>query len=488
MKLQEVFKNTGIKIESDTEIKGIEINSKKIKEGYIFFAIKGEKTDGNMFIEEAIKNGASVIVTENDISLDKVKVIKVNDIKSVLAKASANFFKNPTSKLKTIGITGTKGKTSVSYFIEQILKNYNLKPGVIGTINYHSHKRILMDSPNTTPYPPLLDQVILEFLNDGVDVCIMEVSSHALKLKKVDSIEFDIATFTNIQSDHLDFHKTIDDYKKSKLRLFELLELSPKREKFASINIDEPFSDEIIKELKSPTIISYSIKKDSDISATDILLKQNYTKFKLKIFDKKFNVVTPVIGIHNVYNILASISSALPLIKNYSNIPDILNNIKPAKGRLEKITSPKGFTVFIDYAHTEKSLEEVLKTIKEIPHNRIITVFGCGGDRDSTKRAPMGRIASIMSDIVIITSDNPRTEDPMKIIKEIELGIKNINKNNYLIIEDRSEAIKKAIEIANERDIILVAGKGHENYQIIGDKKIHFSDFEEVLKNIGEYK
>lgn len=489
MRLKDLFKDTGIKINKDIEVKGIEINSKNVKKDYIFFALKGEKTDGNKFIEEAIKNGATVVVTQENISLktDDVILIKVDDVNKTLSRVSSNFFHNPTSKIKTIGITGTKGKTSVSHFIEQILAFYGLKPSIVGTINYHSHKRVIMESPNTTPYPPLLDKVINEVITDGSDLCIMEVSSHALKLKKVDSIEFDIAVFTNLASDHLDFHKTINDYKESKLRLFKLLDNSPKSEKYASINIDDPFSEEVIKEIKNSKIISYSINKDdAEVSASNIILKQNYTEFKLKILDKKFDVKVPIIGSYNVANILASIAASLPLIKDYSNITEILANIKPAKGRLQKIISKRGFTIYIDYAHTEKSLEEVLKTLSEIPHRRIITVFGCGGDRDPTKRQPMGMIASLMSDTVIITSDNPRTEEPIKIIKEIELGAKKTNKNNYIIIEDRSKAIKKAIEIAQKDDIILIAGKGHEEYQIIGDKKIPFSDFEEVIKNIGE--
>ncbi|MCX7641692.1 MAG: UDP-N-acetylmuramoyl-L-alanyl-D-glutamate--2,6-diaminopimelate ligase [Elusimicrobiales bacterium] len=482
MKLSEVLKDTNINIKKDIEIKGIEIDSKKIKPGYIFFAIKGEKTDGNIFIDEAIKNGASIIITEKETNITNIPVIKVSDINLTLSKASKNFHQNPTSKMKIIGITGTKGKTSVSHFIEQMLISQNIKTGVIGTINYRTYKRIIMEAQNTTPYPPLLDQIFIEFLKDEVNFCIMEVSSHALKLKKVDSVEFDICIFTNLQSDHLDFHKTIDDYKNSKIRLFHLIELSPKNEKTVILNIDDPVSKEIISIIKKSKIITFGIKQKADLYASNIKINLEGSNFDIHFQGKSYNIKTQLCGIYNIYNILAATSLVLTVTNDFEKIIPYIENLTPVKGRLEKISSPKGFNVYIDYAHTEDSLKETLKTLKQIPHERIITVFGCGGDRDPTKRAPMGKIAAIFSDFVIITSDNPRTEDPLKIINEIEKGIKELNYSNYYIIPDRRDAIIKAIEIAKKGDIILIAGKGHEEYQITAQGKIYFSDREEVLK------
>lgn len=488
MKLSELLKGTDIKIKNDIEINGIEINSKNVKNGYIFFAIKGEKTDGNLFIDEAIKNGAIAVVSQKDIKRNDIEVIKVNDVHRVLSKASSNFYSNPSSKLKVIGITGTKGKTSVASFIEQIISNLGIECGVIGTINYRTNKRILMDAPNTTPYSPLLDKVIYEFVKDDCKVCIMEVSSHALKLKKVDEVEFDICIFTNLQSDHLDFHKTINDYKESKLRLFELLKASPKQNKVAAINMDDQFSKNIIDKIKGLQVISYSINQNSDIKASDIILTPNKTEFKLNFKNKRYHIKTPLCGKHNVYNILAAISAAYPIVNDIEKVLQNIENIKPVKGRLEKISTSVGFTIYIDYAHTEQSLKEILLTLNSIPHKNIITVFGCGGDRDKTKRAPMGKVASQLSNYVIITSDNPRTEDPIQIIKDIEFGIKEINGSNYIIIPDRAKAIEKAIEIATQDDIVLIAGKGHEDYQITSAGKIHFSDSEEVLKSLKKLK
>lgn len=482
MKLSQLFNiNITAETDIDPEIKGISINSKYVKKGYIFFAIKGEKTDGNLHIDDAVKNGAVAVVTEKDVIRNDVKIIKVENARKTLAEVSSRFYSDPSMKMKTVGITGTKGKTSTASFAEQILNNLGFKCGIIGTINYRTPDRIIMDSPNTTPYPPLLDEIMNEFIKDGCNLCIMEVSSHALKLNKIDSVKFDRAIFTNLQSDHMDFHITMDDYKNSKLRLFEILENSPKNT-IAIINKDDDFARDIIKLIKKSSIISYSINSESDLKACDIEITQNYTSFSILFSGEKYSVKTQIPGKHNILNILAASSLALSFGADIREIIQKIYELKPVKGRLEKIVSSHGFSIYIDYAHTEKSLKEVLSVLNGLPHKRIITVFGCGGDRDKTKRAPMGMVASQMSDFVIITSDNPRTEDPLSIILDIEKGIKQINMTNYEIIPDRSIAIEKAISYAADGDIIIIAGKGHEDYQIIGDKKIHFSDAEEVKK------
>ncbi len=489
MKLSELFSDIDVKLNFECEVSGISINSKNLKKGDIFFAIKGEKTDGALYINKALMNGAVGAVVENDTKITPTtRIIKVRDVNKTLAMVSSKFYSDPSSKMKTVGITGTKGKTSTALFAEQIFNISSYKCGVIGTINYKTHKKVIMDSPNTTPYPPLLDEVMSIFVEDGCDICLMEVSSHALKLKKVDAVKFDTVVLTNLQSDHLDFHLTYDDYKKSKMRLFELIQLSPKPQKTAVLNIDDPFSDEILKMLKNTNIILFSTKKKADIMAEDIVIDENSTSFTLSLLGEKFRLTTQLIGSHNISNLLAASGVAISFgLKPYT-IASSIPLIKPVKGRLEKISSSKGFTVYIDYAHTEKSLGEVLKLLSTLPHRRIITVFGCGGDRDKTKRAPMGRIASQFSDIVIITSDNPRSENPLMIIKDIESGINQIGKNNYEIIVERAKAIEKAIEYAQENDIVLIAGKGHEEYQIIGSEKKPFSDREEVEKSMRNLK
>lgn len=484
--ISDLLKGTDIKTDLNISVKGIAINSKDVENDYIFFAIKGEKTDGNIYAKDAIKKGAKVIITDSNLNFE-IPTLKTADIHKTLSIVCKNFYSNPSSKLSVTAITGTKGKTTTSILIQRALNKCQIKTGLIGTINYQTHKRIISEASNTTPLANLINILLLEMLKDGDESCIMEISSHSLKLKRVDDIEFDRAVFTNLQSDHLDFHKTIQDYANSKLMLFKLLNSSPKKNKFAIINEDDNFSVEIKKILnKDINIITYSILKDSLVTAKNIDIKASELSFDMVHNNKKYNFKTNLTGIHNIYNILALTGTAISYNIEPQFIRDIIESIDFIPGRLEKIDSKKGFYVYIDYAHTEESLRQVLKTFNSIPHSRIITVFGCGGDRDRTKRAPMGKVASELSDYVIITSDNPRTEDPLKIISEIEKGAKETSRNNYIIMPDRKEAIIHSIKMASKMDIVLIAGKGHENYQIIGNSKIHFSDREIVIEAINK--
>jgi UDP-N-acetylmuramoyl-L-alanyl-D-glutamate--2,6-diaminopimelate ligase len=486
MKLKELLNGTGISPKFDMDISGVSINSKNIGPSYIFFALKGSKTDGNLFIKEAISKGAAVIVSEDDITED-VKFIKSNDILKTLSVVSKNFYSDPSARLYTVGVTGTKGKTTVSYIIENILNSSGINSGVIGTINYRSHKRIISPSENTTPLAPRLNEILCEIINDGDKSVVLEVSSHSLKLKRVDDISFDAAVFTNLQSDHLDFHKDLADYASSKLHLFELLNQSNKNNKVVAINADDPFSKKIIDRLDSNIrVIGYSLNNSSELRAKNIELKADSSSFEINDSGQVFRFETHLIGKHNIYNILASLSLAKHLNIDFNQLIDIIRNIKGVKGRLEKIDSGHGFYVYIDYAHTEESLRQVLKTLNSVPHKRIITVFGCGGDRDKTKRAPMADLSAELSDFVIITSDNPRTEDPEKILDDIEKKFLEKKSKNYKRIIDRKEAIFFAINEARAGDILLVAGKGHEDYQIIGSNKIHFSDAETVSEALKE--
>jgi UDP-N-acetylmuramoyl-L-alanyl-D-glutamate--2,6-diaminopimelate ligase len=479
MKLSDVLKGTDIETDSKMEIKGITTSSKEVSDNFIFFAIKGEKTDGDLYIDEAIKNGAKVIISQNKIENRNVISFKTSDILKTLSVASKNFYNNPSSKMKIIGITGTKGKTTVTTLIQKVL-NTTINTGLIGTINYTTHNQVISPAQNTTPLPHKLHEILSIMLENKEKCVVLEVSSHSLKLKRVDDIEFDCAGFTNLTSDHMDFHKTKQDYINSKAKLFEILESSPKKEKIAVLNLDDEFSDVVSPKIKTARIISYSLKKSSDIRATDIKLEMNTSVFKLDVFGKIVEIRTKLIGIHNVYNIMCAFACAYDIVKDVQKIVGAIEEIENIPGRLEKIESKTGFCVFIDYAHTEDSLRQVLITLNQIPHRKIITVFGCGGDRDKTKRPLMGHVSEKLSDFVIITSDNPRSEDPLKIISDIENGM--TQKNKYIIEPDREKAIKKAIEIASKGDIIIIAGKGHEDYQIIGDKKIHFSDRECVMK------
>jgi len=480
MKLIDLLIDTDIKTDKDIDIKGIAISSKEVKDGFIFFAIKGEKTDGNLYIDEAIKNGAKVIISQDEITNKNVISFKTSDILKTLSKVSKNFYLHPSSKMKVIGVTGTKGKTTVTHIIYKILNELSINCGLIGTITYRTHNNIISNAQNTTPLPHTLHKLLSIMVENNDKSVVLEVSSHSLKLKRVDDLEFDTAAFTNLYSDHMDFHKTKQDYINSKAKLFDLLELSIKKNKIAVLNLDDEFSKLIIPKIKKSKIVSYSIKNKADIMALNIDLNPGYSIFDLIFYDKKIKIKTNLIGIYNIYNILAAISCISNMIEDLDKIPSIIEKIDYIPGRLEKIESKKGIYVFIDYAHTHDSLREVLKTLKLIPHKNIITVFGCGGDRDKTKRPLMGKVAEELSDYVILTNDNPRTEDPISIISDIEKGF--VNKNKYITEPDREKAIKKAIDIASKDDIILIAGKGHEDYQIIGDQKIHFSDREVVLK------
>ncbi|MEF3280113.1 MAG: UDP-N-acetylmuramoyl-L-alanyl-D-glutamate--2,6-diaminopimelate ligase [Elusimicrobiota bacterium] len=492
MKLKEVLKGTELSFEYDIEIEGIAVDSREVKKNFIFFAFKGEKDDGKKYIEQAIEKGASFIIADEKIDYESPIISVSKDIMKTLSVVSKNFYKNPSSRLYTIGITGTKGKTTTTFLIEKILNELGRKTGVIGTINYRTHKRIISEAKNTTPFAHHLNYILNEILSDGGDSVVMEVSSHSLVLKKVDDIEFDMAIFTNLQSDHLDFHKTLKEYSNAKLKLFEILNLSPKKDKVAILNLDDPFSQKIIPFLnKDINVITYSIKNNSQIIAKDIELKPDKTIFTVIEQGKRYNFETKLIGLHNVYNFLAAIASAKSIGFDISEIAKVVKKVDNISGRLEKIVSKKGFYIYIDYAHTEESLRQVLETLNLLPHRKILTVFGCGGDRDPTKRAPMGKVACQLSDMVYITSDNPRTEDPLKIINEIEKGAIEAGKNNYVKIVDRKQAIESAIRQAKEGDIILIAGKGHENYQIIGNERKYFSDREttiEILKKENAYE
>ncbi|HOL63462.1 MAG TPA: UDP-N-acetylmuramoyl-L-alanyl-D-glutamate--2,6-diaminopimelate ligase [Elusimicrobiales bacterium] len=485
MRLSEVLKNTDIECYSEIEIKGISLNSKDIKSDYIFFAIKGRESDGNLFIDEAIRNGAKVIITEEEINRKDAIVLRTKDILKTLSVSSKNFYSNPSEKLNLIGITGTKGKTTTSFIIEKILNYNGIKTGVIGTINYRSSKRIISEAENTTPLACKLNMLLDEIIKDGDEAAVMEVSSHSLKLKRVEDIQFNSAIFTNLQSDHMDFHKTMEDYSRSKLILFELLNKSDKKNKTAILNEDDPFSTEIKKVLsKEIKILTYSIEKNSDIKAKNIELNPWGSTFDIEHEGEKYEFKTELIGKHNIYNILAALAVGICRKIDFQKLSEAILEIKTVPGRVEKIESEEGFFAYIDYAHTEKSLIEVLKTLNSIPHSKIITVFGCGGDRDRTKRPLMGKAASSLSDFVVITNDNPRTEDPLEIIREIEKGIKDLGKTNYSVIPDRKEAINYAVNMARKNDIILIAGKGHENYQIIGKEKFVFSDKETLIEAI----
>jgi UDP-N-acetylmuramoyl-L-alanyl-D-glutamate--2,6-diaminopimelate ligase len=460
---------------ADTQVKGITADSRAVKEDFLFVAIKGVSADGHRFIEEAIKKGARVIIAQSSEAItcefQAPYFIKVKDTRIALAKLAAEFYANPSARMKVIGITGTNGKTTVSYLIEAIIKEAGFSVGVIGTVDYR-FKNTVLASKNTTPGPLELQSLLAGMLSAGVDYAVMEVSSHALAQDRVGGIKFHSAIFTNITQDHLDYHRTIEEYFQAKSKLFR--NINPCA--YAVINNDDPYAASL-KELTKAKIITYGINNDSDVMARDIKFDISHTEFILKdnINRRELKLKTNLIGIFNAYNILSAVAWALKDGLDLKNILSALEKFSYVPGRLERIDSGRLFEVFVDYAHTEDALKSVISALRQLPHKRLIVVFGCGGERDRTKRPKMGFAVTESADCAVITSDNPRSEAPEEIIEDIKQGIK---KDNYCVVVDRQEAIKKGLSLARAGDIVLLAGKGCENYQILKDKRVEFDDRE----------
>ncbi len=466
----------------------IENDSRNADQQTLFIAASGYVDDAHPYIESAYKNGCRYFV----ISAERLKefrsaypdayFIGAENIFEALAYLARNFYENPSGKLCLVGITGTSGKTTTAFAAYSLFQSLGFKGGLIGTIEYRIGSQIFPAS-NTTPDILYLNRLFAQMASDGVKYCVMEVSSHALSLGRVAGLHFDIAAFTNFSQDHLDFHKTMENYFEAKLKIFDLLSSSQKKKRTALINMDIPLYDKMVKYLekfKNIILKTYSVsKKGSDYPILVKQLTPDNTEFEINTLPIRISMM----GITNVYNfsvasiILMELSFSLEIFK------DFLYNIKVA-GRMENVPNKRGFSVIIDYAHKPDALEKLLQTVRNIlrKNGRVITVFGAGGDRDRSKRPLMGRIAGKLSDFILITSDNPRTEDPLAIIQEIEEGVKETGGAPYEIEAERSEAIKIALKKAVKDDIVVIAGKGHEDYQIIGKTKRHFSDREEVEK------
>jgi len=483
MNLRDILKNIDYRKMTgnpDIEIKGITSNSNDARNGYLFCAVRGDVYDGHNFIETAVTNGANSVLLENmpeNIS-ENVTYLEVENSRQITPVVAANFYNNPSSKLKLIGITGTNGKTTTSYILDSIWKENNLISGIIGTIEI-SYNGINKSSTMTTPDSIELNKILNEMSNNGVEAVSMEVSSHALDRNRVDGCQFDGAIFTNLTLDHLDYHETLQNYFDSKKKLFtELLCASEKPGKIAIINIDDEFGSRLVGEIKCKTV-TYSLKqKNSDVYPVEYEISSGGIKSKVNTPHGKVVFQSNLIGKHNLYNILSAIGIALEFNTPIKVIEKALSGNISVPGRLERVENSQGINVLVDYAHTPDALENVLKALIPLKKAAIFTVFGCGGDRDRGKRPEMGKIAARLSDMVIITSDNPRTEHPEIILDDIEKGILNENneKTKYKRISDRKEAIETALESAESGDIVLLAGKGHEDYQILGNKKIDFDD------------
>ncbi len=474
---------SGIKVLSingnnDPEISQICFDSRLCKPGSAFFAVDGNNTDGHRFIESAIKNGASTIIYENgDRSYDGITSIKVENSRKALSLAAVNYFGNPSSKLNLIGITGTNGKTTTVTLLYRLFTQLGYKCGLLSTIaNYICDQKIAAD--HTTPDPIELNSLINEMVEKGCQYCFMEVSSHSIDQDRVLGLQFRGGIFSNITHDHLDYHKTFDNYLKCKKSFFDNLPSTA----FALVNVDDR-NGEVMVQNTAAKIYRYSCKKSADFKCR--ILEETMDGMLLEI--DKTQVWTRFIGNHNAYNILAVYASAIIMGAEKETVLQIISSLQSVPGRLEYIRGGKDITAVVDYAHTPDALENVLKTLRETAGKRtLICVFGCGGNRDKTKRPEMGVISAKYADRVIVTSDNPRFEDPDEIIKDIKAGMDSAARSKSLFITDRREAIRSAIMFAPEGAVILVAGKGHEDYQIIGDTKHHFDDKEVLNETFNE--
>ena len=471
----------------DIDIKGIEKNSKEVKDGYMFIAIKGFSTDGHQFVESAIKSGAKCVMLQEGCELkslnipDDITVLVVKDTRQALAICSSNFYGNPSTQLKLIGVTGTKGKTTTTFMIKEILEKAGKKVGLIGTIATYINGKKIKDSDRTTPESLELQQLFRQMVDEGVEVCVMEVSSQSLKLHRVDGCQFDIVLFTNFSEDHISEreHPDMQDYFNSKLKLFEMC-------KTGIVNADDLHAAKIPRLFPESNIVTYGIDNFANVLAKDITITNSYVDFRVKITDRNERVRTGIPGRFSVYNSLAAICVAQKFGIDSETIKQALEEVR-VPGRSELVDNKLELTIMIDYAHSPESLQNILQAAKSYTRGRVISLFGCGGDRDSGKRAVMGEISGKIADYTIITSDNPRTEDPQKIVDQIEGGIKK-TKGKYEVVVDRIEAIKKAIKMATKRDIIILAGKGHEPYQEINGVKYPFDERDIVKDIVNEIK
>jgi UDP-N-acetylmuramoyl-L-alanyl-D-glutamate--2,6-diaminopimelate ligase len=484
------------------DVEQICYNSNQCSAGSLFVAVRGMKFDGHHYIPQAISHGAKFIVCENDYSPPAgVTVIRVKDGRRALGILGKNFYQHPSARLCLAGIVGTNGKTTITYLLESIFKTAGFRTGVLGTVNYRYNDTV-RPAPNTTPESIEMQKILWEMAQEGVTHVVSEVSSHSLDLKRVDDCDFDIGVFTNFSQDHLDYHLTMENYFRAKERFFtEVLPRSAKKRKYGMIvNADDPWGQKLIRDAKVSSL-TFGIVSPADIHAEEFRLTIEGIEAGVSIRGKRFDIKSALIGQFNLSNILAAVAAAVALDIPVDRIRDGVGALKNVPGRLERVEGSRDIKVFVDYAHTEDALRRVLENLSEFREKRLITVFGCGGDRDRGKRPLMGAAATSFSDLAIITSDNPRTEDPLAIIGAIETGIPSgsVSKLNaaslclpsdrrgYAVIPDRKTAITAAIASAQPGDVVLIAGKGHEDYQILGDRKIFFDDrfvAAEVLKSV----
>lgn len=464
--------------QSGLNITGLTFSSQDVRQGFVFFALKGANADGNLFIADAIRRGAVMIVSAFAPKEPyPVLYYQSADIDRDMADAAYAFYGRPSDSMKMIGVTGTKGKTSIAYLIESILTGAGEKVGALGTVSYRIAGRKICSAPNTTPAALPLFNLLAQMKKEDCSGVVMEVSSHSLELQRVRHIWYDTAVFTNLQRDHLDFHHTFENYFLAKQKLFENLAdpANPKPNRTAVINTDDPYGRRLAEAFKGRVkIITFGLEQGADLKAENIQEFLTHTEFTVGGVKARINLL----GRHNVYNALAAWGACLASGISQEDILRGLAALAGVAGRMERVDEGQNFFTFVDFAYTDESLQRAFKTVEPFKKGRVLLVFGCGGQRDTTKRPLMGRTACTNADYVFLTNDNPRCEDPNRIFADILAGMKDFS--NYEVVPDRAEAIGRALAAARQDDIVIVAGKGHEDYQIVGTEKRHFSDQETI--------
>ncbi|MBN2077911.1 MAG: UDP-N-acetylmuramoyl-L-alanyl-D-glutamate--2,6-diaminopimelate ligase [Spirochaetes bacterium] len=470
-------------------VSSVEYDSRNVKKGSLFVAVDGMKTDGHRYIDEALGKGAASIC----VSLERagecgslkergIGILGAENTRGALSRLSAALYGFPSRSMIAIGITGTNGKTSITYMLESVLKRHGFNPGVIGTVNYRWGGRV-HPAPNTTPESRDLHEMMYRMGQDGVNALVMEVSSHGLELGRADDIDFDIALFTNLTRDHLDFHHDFESYFNAKKRLFSLLDGSGKKGRCGIVNSDDSYGSELymIRNHYSYPFKSFGADGEADYMPLPGSIENTLrgVRYIMERPQRGVEIALRLPGRFQVYNSLAAVAAAHHLGVSFEAIAEGLADLESVPGRFDVLLGDGGYAIVVDYAHTVDALLKLLKSARELEHRRLITVFGCGGDRDRTKRPLMGKVAEENSDVVIITSDNPRGENPESIIANIVAGM---TPGRHEIVPDREEAIRRGIELAGEGDIVVIAGKGHEDYQIIGTEKKHFDDKETAAR------
>ncbi len=481
----------------DPEIAQITTDSREVQPGCCFIATRGSAADGHRYIQSALDKGATAIIAETETDLPEgISFARFENTRNIVGSLASHFFGHPSKKLFICGITGTNGKTSITYMSEAMLKATGKKPGVIGTVNYR-YDDIVQDAPNTTPGPITFQKLLSDMVQHGVSHLFVEISSHALDQRRADGIELDCALFTNLSRDHLDYHETMGRYAEAKRRLFvPLLEKSAKLHKTAVINADDPVADSLIVGF-SGRVLRTSLKDDwrADLRCTHNVVTIKGSLAELEINGKTYTLRSPLIGDYNVSNLLQVLGIGLACRLDPDDAIAGLETLQVIPGRLERVADPNGLHIFVDYSHTPDALKNALGVLQQLKVGRLIVVMGCGGDRDKGKRPLMGKVAGELADIAVITSDNPRTEDPVEILEQIVPGVRKsglqegnpydpaaMKRNSFVVIENRRKAIRFAVNAGRTGDVILIAGKGHETYQIIGTVKHDFDDRKEAAE------